>query len=155
MVPLTFSSFINKDDKVTDLRPIHRGGVYPHQHKTNDKNFNYKKMHPADMKNEPVIDVCNVHKSFKNVCAVKGIDFKIFKGQSVALLGPNGAGKTTLMEMIEGIQKPDTGDIFINEINTLPGFTQTSMYPMLWQASGTDFETLVDQLVQFGFERSQ
>ena len=66
------------------------------------------------MKNEPVIDVCNVHKSFKNVHAVKGIDFKIFKGQSVALLGPNGAGKTTLMEMIEGIQKPDTGDIFIN-----------------------------------------
>ena len=48
-----------------------------------------------------------------------------------------------------------TGDIFINEINTLPGFTQTSMYPMLWQASGTDFATLVDQLVQLGFERSQ
>jgi len=48
-----------------------------------------------------------------------------------------------------------TGDIFINEINTLPGFTQTSMYPMLWQASGINFETLVDQLVQFGFERSR
>lgn len=66
------------------------------------------------MKNEPVIDVQNVHKSFKNTHAVKGIDFKIFKGESVALLGPNGAGKTTLMEMIEGIQKPDAGDIFIN-----------------------------------------
>lgn len=48
-----------------------------------------------------------------------------------------------------------TGDIFINEINTLPGFTQTSMYPLLWQASGTDFESLVDQLVQLGIERSQ
>ncbi|NEQ46516.1 MAG: D-alanine--D-alanine ligase [Leptolyngbya sp. SIOISBB] len=48
-----------------------------------------------------------------------------------------------------------TGDIFLNEINTLPGFTQTSMYPMLWQASGITFEELVDQLVQFGFERSQ
>jgi len=48
-----------------------------------------------------------------------------------------------------------TGDIFINEINPLPGFTQTSMYPMLWQASGINFETLVDQLVQFGFERSR
>lgn len=47
-----------------------------------------------------------------------------------------------------------SGEIFINEINTLPGFTQTSMYPMLWQASGVGFEELVDQLVQFGFERT-
>jgi ABC-2 type transport system ATP-binding protein len=65
------------------------------------------------MKKNPVIEIKNVSKSFKTVQAVKGVDFKIFKGQSVALLGPNGAGKTTLMEMIEGIQKPDQGDIFI------------------------------------------
>ena len=60
-----------------------------------------------------VIEVRAVHKSFKTVHAVKGIDLKIFKGQFVAILGPNGAGKTTLMEMIEGIQKPDEGEIFI------------------------------------------
>ncbi len=48
----------------------------------------------------------------------------------------------------------DTGDIFINEINTLPGFTATSMYPMLWQAAGIEFDELVDQLVQFGLERT-
>lgn len=65
------------------------------------------------MKKQPVIDVINVYKSFKHVQAVKGVDFQIFKGQSLALLGPNGAGKTTLMEMIEGIQKPDKGEIFI------------------------------------------
>jgi ABC-2 type transport system ATP-binding protein len=65
------------------------------------------------MKINPVIEVNQVCKSFKAVQAVRGVDFKIFKGQSVALLGPNGAGKTTLMEMIEGIQKPDQGDIFI------------------------------------------
>jgi D-alanine-D-alanine ligase len=47
-----------------------------------------------------------------------------------------------------------SGQILINEINTLPGFTQTSMYPLLWQHSGIAFEELVDQLVQFGFERS-
>lgn len=62
---------------------------------------------------DPVIDVRNVHKSFKTVQAVRGVDFQIFPGQSVALLGPNGAGKTTLMEMIEGIQKPDSGEILI------------------------------------------
>ncbi len=46
-----------------------------------------------------------------------------------------------------------TGEVFINEINTLPGFTATSMYPMLWAASGMPFDALVDQLVQLGFER--
>jgi ABC-2 type transport system ATP-binding protein len=61
----------------------------------------------------PVIEVKNVWKSFKIVQAVKGINLQIPKGQFTALLGPNGAGKTTLVEMIEGIQKPDTGEITI------------------------------------------
>jgi len=61
----------------------------------------------------PVIEVRNVWKSFKTVQAVKGINLQIPKGQFTALLGPNGAGKTTLVEMIEGIQKPDTGEITI------------------------------------------
>jgi len=62
---------------------------------------------------KPVIEVKNVWKSFKTVQAVKGIDLIIPKGQFTALLGPNGAGKTTLVEMIEGIQKPDSGEITI------------------------------------------
>ena len=60
-----------------------------------------------------VIEVNNVWKSFKTVQAVKGINLSIPKGKFVALLGPNGAGKTTLVEMIEGIQKPDNGEITI------------------------------------------
>lgn len=47
-----------------------------------------------------------------------------------------------------------TGDVLINEINTLPGFTATSMYPMMWAASGVSFESLVHQLVQLGLERT-
>ena len=65
------------------------------------------------MQKESVIEVKNVWKAFKTVQAVKGIDLNIPKGQFVALLGPNGAGKTTLVEMIEGIQKPDKGEIEI------------------------------------------
>jgi len=61
----------------------------------------------------PVIEVINVHKSFKSVHAVKGINLTIDQGTFVALLGPNGAGKTTLVEMIEGIQNPDKGEIKI------------------------------------------
>ncbi len=47
-----------------------------------------------------------------------------------------------------------TGELFINEINTLPGFTAFSMYPQLWGASGISFVELVDQLIQFALERS-
>ena len=65
------------------------------------------------MNNVPIIEVSNVHKSFKTVQAVRGINLRIGTGQFVALLGPNGAGKTTLVEMIEGIQQPDTGEIHI------------------------------------------
>jgi ABC-2 type transport system ATP-binding protein len=65
------------------------------------------------MSTEVVIEVRNVFKSFKDVKAVQGIDLTIRRGQFVALLGPNGAGKTTLVEMIEGIQKPDSGEILI------------------------------------------
>jgi ABC-2 type transport system ATP-binding protein len=63
--------------------------------------------------NSAAISVKNVKKSFRDVKAVDGINLQIEPGEYVALLGPNGAGKTTLVEMIEGIQQPDTGDIFI------------------------------------------
>ncbi len=46
-----------------------------------------------------------------------------------------------------------TGEVLINEINTLPGFTATSMYPQLWSASGVPFAQLVDQLVKLALER--
>ena len=46
-----------------------------------------------------------------------------------------------------------TGEIFINEINTLPGFTSTSMYPQLWANTGIPFTQLVDQLIQLAIER--
>lgn len=46
-----------------------------------------------------------------------------------------------------------TGEVLINEINTLPGFTSMSMYPQLWEATGIEFKDLVDQLVQFALER--
>ena len=46
-----------------------------------------------------------------------------------------------------------TGDIYVNEINTLPGFTATSMYPRLWEATGIPFPQLVDRLIQLGLQR--
>jgi D-alanine-D-alanine ligase len=46
-----------------------------------------------------------------------------------------------------------TGEIFINEINTLPGFTALSMYPQLWAKTGVSFTELVDRLIELAIER--
>ena len=59
------------------------------------------------------IEIRNVCKSFKDVNAVQNVNLMVESGESVALLGPNGAGKTTLVEMIEGVQFPDSGVIRI------------------------------------------
>lgn len=48
-----------------------------------------------------------------------------------------------------------TGEVYLNEINTLPGFTITSMYPRLWEATGISFPQLVDRLIQLGIQRHQ
>lgn len=49
----------------------------------------------------------------------------------------------------------DTNEIVFNEINTLPGFTSISMYPMLWEARGFSKERLVEKLIQLGLARYQ
>lgn len=46
-----------------------------------------------------------------------------------------------------------TGEVLINEINTLPGFTATSMYPQLWAQTGVSFPQLLDQLIELALER--
>ena len=47
----------------------------------------------------------------------------------------------------------DTNRVIFNEVNTLPGFTSISMYPMLWDAEGYDIKTLVNTLIEMAFER--
>ncbi len=59
----------------------------------------------------PAIEVTGVSKRFKDLIAVNDLTIKIEQGEFVALLGPNGAGKTTLVEMIEGLQPPNSGEI--------------------------------------------
>jgi D-alanine-D-alanine ligase len=45
------------------------------------------------------------------------------------------------------------GDLYVNEINTIPGFTKISMYPKMWEASGVSYTDLISQLIGFAFER--
>ena len=58
-----------------------------------------------------VIVVRELRKRFGNVQAVDGVDFVVHKGEIFGLLGPNGAGKTTTIEMLEGLQRADGGQL--------------------------------------------
>ena len=58
----------------------------------------------------------------------------------------------------EGMARVDffvrkNGDVIVNEINTIPGFTKISMYPKLWEASGISYSELIDRLIQLAIER--
>jgi D-alanine-D-alanine ligase len=46
-----------------------------------------------------------------------------------------------------------TGRVYVNELNTLPGFTPISMYPKLWEASGVSYTELIDRLIELALER--
>lgn len=67
-----------------------------------------------------------------------------------AFLAIDGAG----LGRVDFFYVESTGEVLINEINTMPGFTAMSMYPQLWAASGVSFPELVDQLVQLALERA-
>lgn len=47
----------------------------------------------------------------------------------------------------------ENGDVYVNEINTIPGFTKISMYPKLWEISGISYSKLIDKLIQLALER--
>lgn len=56
---------------------------------------------------------------------------------------------------VDFFQDKQTGKFYINEVNTLPGFTAMSLYPKLWSASGLSYPDLLDRLIELGFERYQ
>jgi len=64
-------------------------------------------------KNEPVIQVRGLTKSYGDFAAVKGIDFEVRAGEVFGLLGPNGAGKTTTVEILEGLRSRTGGQVSV------------------------------------------
>lgn len=57
------------------------------------------------------------------------------------------------MARVDFFYEEDTGRIYVNELNTIPGFTDMSMYPKLWEASGLSYEKLLDELINLSLER--
>src|SRR3970040_1591 len=61
----------------------------------------------------------------------------------------DGAG----MARVDMLLDKATGRLYMNEINTIPGFTRISMYPKLWEATDIKYSRLIEKLVEFGLER--
>src|SRR3954464_9299287 len=59
------------------------------------------------------LQVRNLRKAYKDVVAVDGLDLEVRTGECFGLLGPNGAGKTTTVEICEGLNTPDSGDVLV------------------------------------------
>jgi ABC-2 type transport system ATP-binding protein len=61
----------------------------------------------------PALQVRGLHKAYQDVVAVDGLDLEIHAGECFGLLGPNGAGKTTTIEICEGLNTPDRGEVLV------------------------------------------
>ncbi len=57
------------------------------------------------------------------------------------------------MARVDFLLSGTTGELYLSEINTIPGFTRVSMYPKMWQASGLPYEELIDRLIELALER--
>ena len=57
------------------------------------------------------------------------------------------------MARVDFLLDRETGKLYLNEVNTIPGFTKISMYPKLWEASGLSYSGLLDRLIELAFER--
>ena len=98
-------------------------------------------------------------------------DAKYFNEDSRTVIGPELPGDSAerVREAAEkifnavdgyGLARADffvteAGEVIFNEINTMPGFTAISMYPMLWEAAGIDKKALISRLIELAFERGQ
>ena len=65
-----------------------------------------------------MITVSNITKSFGTLQVLKGIDLHIDRGEVVSIVGPSGAGKTTLLQIIGTLDRPDTGTVCVDGIDT-------------------------------------
>ena len=64
-----------------------------------------------------MITIKNIKKSFGSLEVLKGIDLSIEKGEIVSIVGPSGAGKTTLLQIIGTLDRPDSGSVYVDNID--------------------------------------
>jgi putative ABC transport system ATP-binding protein len=86
----------------------------------------------ADFAATNIVRAIGVRKTFtmgdEAVHALKGVDFKVARGEYVAIMGPSGSGKSTLFNAIGGLDKPNAGKVFIDEVD----IAALSTYELAW-----------------------
>ena len=89
------------------------------------------------MERRTIITVRNLHKSYGQFEAVKGLDFEVYTGEIFGLLGPNGAGKSTTLEIIETLREKTSGTVMVDgfDLDKDPGSIKKIIGVQL-QASG-------------------
>jgi macrolide transport system ATP-binding/permease protein len=104
-----------------------------------------------------MLNVINLSKSYGPNLVLSNISFSLEKGGRAGLVGANGAGKSTLLKILAGLERRDTGDIFVNPPaatgylpQNLPGYTGLSIYGLLQQSAGNlkQMETRMHQIEQ-------
>jgi phospholipid/cholesterol/gamma-HCH transport system ATP-binding protein len=102
-----------------------------------------------------MIQIKDVHKSFRKNYVLRGVDLTINKGETIVIIGRSGCGKSVLLKLIMGLMKPDEGKIFINgdditfwNDNQLNKLRQR--FGMLFQASALFDSMTVDENVGLG-----
>ena len=95
-----------------------------------------------------ILEARNLIKTYSDVTAVDGISFSLKHGECFGLLGPNGAGKTTTMEMLEGIIKPDSGEILYQGVAIDARFKH-EIGIQFQSTSLQDFQTVIESLQMF------
>jgi branched-chain amino acid transport system permease protein len=89
-----------------------------------------------------LLTVTNVSKSYGGVQALSGVSFEVKQGEVLGIVGPNGAGKSTLIDIVTGVQEPDSGKVILdgNEMTEGPaarahrGMSRTFQHPLLAQS---------------------
>jgi len=110
------------------------------------------------------VELKGVRKLFGEVAAVNHIDLQVHKGEFFSLLGPSGCGKTTCLRMIGGLEAPDAGEIFINNVcvNRIPPyerdasivFQNLALFPHMSVAANIAFGLKLKKLPKRHIERT-
>lgn len=95
--------------------------------------------HAAERKSELIIPACIEHDTSHKIKAMAREAYKAIGGWGFC--------------RIDFFLEKDTDDIYINEINTIPGFTNQSMFPLLWQHEGMNMRQIIERIIDLGYER--
>ncbi|MGE5154464.1 MAG: ABC transporter ATP-binding protein [Bdellovibrio bacteriovorus] len=97
---------------------------------------------------DTLIEARDLVRTFPGVRAVDGVSFAVAPGRCFGLLGPNGAGKTTTLEMLEGIQRPDGGEVLYRG-RSLDRAYRESIGIQFQATALQDFQTVAESLTLF------